>query len=192
MLEWLQKLDTSLFFLINKDGHAAWADAFFPAITDLHQNAYFKYIFIPWLFIVFIRIYWWKGVGLFLGLCLTIALTDLIGGQVIKPYFDRERPVEVLSEAVARSPHHGGGSFISNHAANTMAAALFCTRFIPQGGWMFLLIPILVGYSRVYGGVHYPSDVLGGYVLGAFIATFMVWLFSWWERPLGKIRGERG
>lgn len=190
MWDWLIGIDQWLFFLVNHDAHTSWGDRLFPAITDLHKNDYFKFIFVPWLFLVFIRLYWLRGVGLFLGLLLTLALTDLLGGQIIKPFFDRQRPVEALEKAIQRAPHYGGGSFISNHAANTMAGAVYCARYIPQGRWLFMLIPLLIGFSRIYTGVHYPSDVLGGFVVGALVAQIMLWLLSWWQDPRRIGRGR--
>lgn len=175
MLEWLDQLDRSLFLFINRDFVHPWADRFFPAITDLHQHFYFQWIFVPWLAVLFLRLFSWKGIGLFLGLVLAMASNDFLGGQVLKKSAQRLRPSVAVESAVIRSPDHGGFSFPSNHASNSATMAVYCALFIPQGRWIFLAMAFLVGYSRVYGGVHYPFDVLTGFIVGTLIAN--LWAF---------------
>ena len=64
----------------------------------------------------------------------------------------------------------GAYSFPSAHATNTFGCALWLSYFYPRQGWVFFGLSALVSLSRVFVGVHYPSDVLGGWLLGAIIA----------------------
>lgn len=177
-MDFLYELDKSLLFKINREWTAPWADAFFPAITDLHKN--------PWVFsgiaLVTLTLLFWKykrlGIALFFILVLALGSTDLIGNRVFKKNVARARPGDALTTMViVRSPY-GGYSFTSNHAANMFCLAKYLTEFIPQARLISYSAAVLISYSRVYNGVHYPSDVLGGGILG--------WLIGWIYSILGK------
>jgi undecaprenyl-diphosphatase len=73
-----------------------------------------------------------------------------------------------LPEALVRVPHDG--SFPSGHAATSFAAALLLSFAAPRLAPGFVLLAIAIGFSRVYVGVHYPLDVLGGAAVGAAVA----------------------
>ena len=75
-----------------------------------------------------------------------------------------------------------GSSYPSAHAANTMAAASSVMFLIPQTRPWLLALPAVTGYSRVYLGKHYPTDVLAGWVVGLAWAAFVRMLFMWWRR----------
>ena len=65
-------------------------------------------------------------------------------------------------------PPSEGRSFPSGHAANNMAVAVVLILFFPRLGWLYLPIALLIGYSRIYTGSHWPLDVAAGMVLGLF------------------------
>lgn len=174
MLEWLLTVDRELFLKINRDWHHPWADAFFPFFTDLHKHWYFPWVFFPWLVFVFVRQFGKKGFGLILGMLLCVGTSDLVGGRIVKPQFERQRPSTAEAEAVVRGIEYGGFSFTSNHSANTFAGAIYLAQWLPQGKIVFIAIAATVAYSRVYIGVHYPFDVLVGAVLGILIALLWV------------------
>ena len=69
-------------------------------------------------------------------------------------------------------------SFPSAHAAITLALAIVVARYHRRLGKLLILFAVLVGLSRLYVGVHYPVDVIAGFVIGWGIATGMVRLFK--------------
>lgn len=72
-----------------------------------------------------------------------------------------------------------GRSFPSGHAANNMAVAVVLLLFFPRWGWLYLPVALLISYSRIYTGSHWPLDVLAGMILGAaggWIATRLLQL----------------
>lgn len=177
-MDFLYELDKSLLLQINRQWTTPWMDTFFPAITDLHKSPWFFWIMIP----LFLGLFLWKykklGVVLFVGLLLALGSSDLVGNHVFKKNVARARPGDSLGEMViVRSPY-GGYSFTSNHAANMFCLAKYASEFFPQGRIVVYSAAVLISYSRVYNGVHYPSDVVGGGVLG--------WIMGWIYSILGK------
>jgi undecaprenyl-diphosphatase len=80
-----------------------------------------------------------------------------------------------------------GRSFPSGHAANNMAVATVLLLFFPRRGWLYLPVALLIAYSRIYTGSHWPLDVVAGMLLGiagGWIATRLLQFL--WHR-LGPI-----
>lgn len=180
MIDYLLQLDLSLFHLINITFTNKYFDYFFPLITDLHKTIYFKAAVYPLIFLFFLWKYQKKGILIFLFCSLSVAGSDLIGNYAFKKSFQRPRPGDNTSiEKVVRSPY-GGFSFVSNHAANMFAFALFMSSFVPKGRRWFYLIASLIAFSRVYNGVHYPSDVICGAILGTCVSLLVLFILRNW------------
>lgn len=83
------------------------------------------------------------------------------------------KPIKVtLSEA---KPGENGRSFPSGHTSNTTAFVVVALLFCGRWAWSLLAVPLIVGYSRVYTGAHWPSDVALSFVIGALIALLCAW-----------------
>jgi len=129
--------------------------------------------------------YWWWvsrrdaliGATALAGLVL---LGDLLGAQV-KHLVGRVRPCQLL-EGVHQLVGCGGTfSFPSNHALNTAAAAAFAQVLYPVTGWGTWPLVAVIGFSRVYVGGHYVSDVLGGWVMGGVLGAGAALLLRRWK-----------
>jgi undecaprenyl-diphosphatase len=106
-------------------------------------------------------------------LWLAVLLSFLIVDDVLKPLIGRARPFDVL-EIRLIDARPASASFPSGHAAMAMAGALAVTRMLPRSGWMLWPLAVVIAISRVYLGVHWPSDVLAGSVLGLAVAWFVL------------------
>ena len=87
--------------------------------------------------------------------------------HVAKAITDRPRPYQVIADAVLRQQPAHGTSFPSSHTAVTVAVVIALVPFLPRAlAPVAVAYAVLVGWSRVYLGVHYPLDVLGGAGIG--------------------------
>jgi len=107
-------------------------------------------------------------------LLLAIAFTFLFNGYVLKPVFDRPRPFAVIADLPVIDAKPVTPSFPSGHAAMAVAGAIAGARMIPAAGWVLWPLGIVVAVSRVYIGVHWPTDVMAGAVVGLSCAWLVV------------------
>lgn len=176
MADILYSIDLSVLYFFNHTLSGGFLDRFFSTITNVN-NWYIAYIILLW-------ISYSKGgtkgklaVG---GIILLILVTDQFTHQVIKEIFIRIRPCNALNDIITPVGCTGSYSFPSNHAVNNFAAAVFFFRIYPNLKWILFITASLVAISRVYLGLHYPFDVLGGAVIGAFFgyifASGVLWV----------------
>ncbi len=119
---------------------------------------------------------------------LAMGAGDLVASRVLKPTFNRLRPCHTL-EALARPVRCGSGkSLPSAHATVAFAFLVPSAPLVRRGWWMFGPLAAAVAASRVLLGVHYPSDVLAGAVLGTVIGAVFLVLRIKWETHRKKTR----
>ena len=118
---------------------------------------------------------------------IAVALADW-SATGLKALTDRERPPLRYAEpkALVHVPHDG--SFPSGHAATSFAGATILAFAFPRLAPVLYVLAAAVAFSRVYVGVHYPLDVIGGAVLGVLLATALRLLVRARRRSRGARR----
>jgi undecaprenyl-diphosphatase len=105
---------------------------------------------------------------------LTVWLALVITNGVAKPLFDRTRPIIPPEPTRTLAPASDTASFPSGHAASAVAGAVAVSRMWPAGRIAWWTLAILVAYSRIYLGHHYPLDIIGGSILGVATAFWVL------------------
>ena len=179
MLEALQSIDTDLFLFLN-GLHSPFWDQVMWWISE-KVNWIPLYVLIVGYLVYRFR---WKAVVILILTALLITLSDQLSVHLFKDVFRRLRPShnEEISHLVHLVNNYRGGKygFVSSHAANTFAIAMYTLLIIRHRYYTIFILTwaCLVSYSRIYLGVHYPGDVLGGALLGILDGIFIFWIYT--------------
>lgn len=187
MTDFLYSIDLSILYFFNHTLSSGVLDRFFSTITNVN-NWYIAYI-------ILLGICWTKGgrigkIAVF-GVLLLILTSDQLGHRVIKEIFQRPRPCNVITDLLTPLGCTGSYSFPSNHALNNFAAAMFFYRIFPNLKWVLFITAFLVSLSRIYLGLHYPSDMLGGMIIGllfGYLFSGAVFRIDGWFEKRKKVK----
>jgi undecaprenyl-diphosphatase len=105
---------------------------------------------------------------------LAVAVTFAVSDFVLKPLFNRPRPYQVDSTITVIDAKPDTQAFPSGHAAMAVAGALAGSRLIPYSAWFWWPLAAIIAISRVYIGVHWPSDVIAGAIVGLAASWFVL------------------
>lgn len=188
--------DRTLFTLLNGELRGSLLDAALPV---------FSWTWLLWALgavaaVVLVRRGGRKASAAVLCVLLAVTLADTATGR-LKDAFCRTRPLNSLPLAWLQEdgkwrqrpadfsppPEDCGSSFPSGHATNTMALAVAVLLLRAGRSRWILVLPLLTGWSRVYLGKHFPSDVMAGWVVGAAAAT-LAWAL--WRLVQKRLEGN--
>src|SRR5438094_7249517 len=197
-------MDQSLFPLINQQWTSPFLDLFMAAVSDSE-------IWRP-LFVLVGIIALFVGGFKTRAFVICLALSLLIGAFVtsgLKSAVDRRRPKQVQSVRMVQlqkahpkfltllkrptirfsdssDRNQSGPSFPSGHVENNTIIAVFCTLFYRRRGWLYWFVTAAVGYSRIYLGSHWPSDVISTVFLGIGESLLLLAVFESIWRIVGR------
>jgi len=169
--------DTTLLFLVNH-ARSPFLDWVMPILSDFSMLLPVLVPFLAWRM--------WKGDRqerlFWIGAVAAVAVSDLFCARIIKELVGRPRPYEVLdglyrftrsgwimTDPVYRAGVHGTLAWPSCHSMNMWTAASYLTAWWGRRAVPVIILAVLVCWSRLYLGVHYPMDVAGGAVFGTVL-----------------------
>jgi undecaprenyl-diphosphatase len=184
MMELIRSIDYSVFSFINGLNNSA--------LDFIMWYASQRWLWIPF----YLYLAWFlygkypqQFIGLLVCVAILITLSDQVASSVIKPAVMRLRPChnQLIAEQMHLVNGYCGGKFgfVSSHASNSFALATFlCLLFGKKYKglqWILILWACLVSYSRIYLGVHYPTDIAGGAILGILLAMFIYYIYKFFR-----------
>jgi undecaprenyl-diphosphatase len=177
-METIKYWDEQLFLYLNGQ-HQDWLDPFVDTLTG-------KLIWIPlYAFFIYLIIkHFNKGsVWILAGIGLAILMADQTASGFMKPFFERLRPCHDPRWEGLMFNYGGCGGmygFVSSHAANTFALAIYLNLLFRDRlkgfGWLYLWA-VVISYTRIYLGVHYPLDIVVGALVG-LLSGWAGWLLA--------------
>lgn len=184
MLEFLMELDKEVFLFLN-GLNASWLD---PVMYYISEKFFWVPFYVLLLWFCYKNYGWKTTLFIMLFAILLITMSDQVSG-IIKKATQRLRPSrdESLADLVHFVRKRGGGySFVSAHASNSFALALFMIHLLRKK--VRFIVPVMItwavlkSYSRIYLGVHYPADVIGGVILGILCAMLIIQVWEFFYR----------
>lgn len=180
-MEGINLFDGTVMAFVQEHCHNAATDALFPVITYFGEAGLF------WIVLSLIMLFFKATRKCAVCALAAIALGFLVGELGLKNIVCRPRPYQVFPQQVQlliSAP--GGYSFPSGHTVSSFAVATVYFCHSKKWGSLALVLAALIGFSRVFLFVHWPTDVLAGVVLGVAAALMTVWLIPKIEKKRQK------
>lgn len=183
-MTFLEQVDIVFFRLFNQSLVHPFADDLMVFLTDARLSLHIILLIV--LFIL-LRRGWKETVFFLLVAAAAVGMSDYIASGLLKPFVQRIRPCFALPDVRLLIVQPNSYSFASSHAANSTATAvviwIFFHSALSQAEKIFrfvvLVYALLISWSRIYVGVHYPGDVVAGIIIGIVCAMLVYLLLSW-------------
>ena len=163
-MQTIGEIDTTVFYAINHLPHGWFLDGFFGMLSGLGDGGFIWFVIGIWLIVREEK----RDKHFFLPLGITGILSWFFSEVLFKSIVARIRPSNIL-EGVISVGFPNGYSFPSSHATLAFALAVVLSYKEPKLKKLFFSLAILIAFSRIYLGYHFPGDVLAGAVLGTCI-----------------------
>ena len=165
-MAWIQQLDLSILLFIQEHFRFAWLNGFWEFITSFGDGGRF------WIFLILVLLIPEKTRKAGIVAACSLLLGFLITNVALKPLVDRMRPYEFSDAIIPLGRLPRDASFPSGHTSASFACALIYVRMLPKKyGIPLVVLAALIALSRLYLGVHFPTDVLGGFLVALFSST---------------------
>lgn len=163
-MEALLTLDGNILLWIQENLRAEWLTPIIQFIT--HLGGLGKIWIAISLVLICFRKTRWAGIAGLLGLIFSLCINNII----LKNLFARTRPYEVVEGLVLLGKKASDFSFPSGHTGSSFAAAAAMFTLLGKGKarWLLLVFAAFMAYTRLYIGIHYPTDIIGGLITGVF------------------------
>lgn len=172
-MEWLQAVDEAVLLFIQEYMRVDILNGFWKAVTSLADKGWF------WLGLSFLLLLFKKTRAVGVASLVSIVVCFYMTNVVLKGWVARPRPYDAMEAIVPLIRTPRDYSFPSGHTTVSFASALVCYRMLPRKyGIPALVLAGMIGFSRLYLGVHYPSDVLGGFLVALAGSSLSVWIFA--------------
>jgi undecaprenyl-diphosphatase len=189
MLEKIIELDKELLVFLNGLGSPTF-DGIWKIIT---KQAYWAPVFL-FVFYLLQKKLGWRDFGYYVLFTALLILVCDQSSNLFKWYFERLRPCydpEVMNIIRIPGKKSPSFSFFSGHATNSMATAVFVFMILRKyykHAYLLFLFPLIFAYSRIYLGLHFPGDILTGYLFGTLFGCICYTLFQKYVLKKGVVR----
>ena len=169
-MTWLQNIDASILLWIQENLRADIWTPFWKAVTFLGNGGWF------WLALAVLLLFIKSTRKAGILSLLSMGIGALLTNAFLKPVVARIRPYEAVPDIILLVEKQHDFSFPSGHTCASFARALVLWKILPGNKRLpALILAILIAFSRLYVGVHYPSDVLGGFLVGLLSCAVVCW-----------------
>lgn len=172
--QWIQSIDTATLLFIQEHLRIETMNGFWRAISFLGNGGWF------WLVTAALLMVPRKTRRVGIAAFCSIALGFLVTNVILKNLVDRARPFDMMATLIPLIPPPGDSSFPSGHTCASFAVALIYMRMLPRTiGLLAVVLAAMIAFSRLYLGVHYPTDVLAGFLVAYGVSGLVC---SWENR----------
>lgn len=167
----IQNADISILLYIQEHIRKEWMNGFWRVITFLGEGGWF------WILLAIILLIGKKTRRAGAAAALALIIGTLIANVCLKNMVARVRPYDTYSALIPLISKQKDWSFPSGHTCASFASAFVYIRLLPKKyGILTMILACLIAFSRLYLGVHYPTDVLAGIVIGWLASVIAIWL----------------